>query len=95
MDDSIRVVEFYEGEERVIESEVASCDANEVVVICAASWTLKNRLTGAIEKSGACEIDGATMRCFFGMDIKGRFDLEITANVGRETIKQRALVKFE
>lgn len=94
MDDSIRVVEFYEGEERVIESEVASCDANEVVVISDASWTLKNRQTGEIEKSGSCEIDGVTMRCFFGMDITGRFDLEITARVGRETIKQRAIVKF-
>lgn len=95
MDESIRVITFFEGEERVVESEVGSNDPTELIVIGAASWTLKNRLTGAIEKSGACEIDGATMRCFFGMDIKGRFDLEITANVGRETIKQRALVKFE
>ena len=95
MTESISVIAFYQGEERVVESEVGSKDPNEVVVINDASWTLTNRQTGDVEKSGSCEVDGVNMRCFFGMDLVGRFTLEITAHVGRETIKQRALIKFE
>ena len=94
MNDSISVITFFEGEERVIASEVGNIGPNEVVVISNATWTLTNRQTGEVEKSGSCEVDGVGMKCFFGMDFTGRFDLEITAQVGRETIKQRALVKF-
>ena len=94
MDESIGVITFFKGEERVVEADVGNIDPNEVVVINGAGWTLTNRNTGETEKSGSCEVDGVNMRCFFGMDITGRFDLEITAHVGRETLKQRAIVKF-
>lgn len=94
MDDSIRAITFFKGEKRVVESEVGSKDPNEIIVVSGANWTLTNRSSGEIEKEGNCEIDGAVLLCFFGMDLVGRYELEITAHVGREEIKQRTLVVF-
>lgn len=94
MDNAITSITFYQGEERVVDAEIGSKNPNETIVVTSATWTLTDRRNGEIVDSGSCEVDGRTLTVFFGSNVTGRYMLEVTAHVGRETIKQRIAVSF-
>lgn len=85
---------FYQGEERTVDAYAASSNPNDLLIITSAEWTLTNSATGEVVDSGDCEIDGNQMTVFFGSDVAGYYALEITARIGRETLKQRCGVTF-
>ena len=94
MNDIITSITFYQGEERVVDAEIGSKIPNETIVATNATWTLTDRSTNEIADSGVCDVDGRKLSAFFGSNVKGRYVLKVTAQVGRETIKQRLNVSF-
>ncbi len=85
---------FLAGEERFVCAKLEPKDPNETVVITSAVWSLFDRCNGETVESGDCEVEGREMRVLIGSECTGLFTLEVTAKVGRETVKQRCNVQF-
>lgn len=94
MNKFIDSISFYQGEARVVDAEIGSVDPDETIIVSSATWKLTDRGSGETVVSGNCEIDGKRISVFFGSEVTGVFVLEVTATVGRETIKQRVNVTF-
>lgn len=85
-------IEFFEGEKKVISAMIKPKNCSEVVVITDAEYELSTASSEVVE-SGKCEIDGAEMSLIMKLDTQGKYYLTVTAYVGQEIIKQRAVVR--
>ncbi|MCM1544861.1 MAG: hypothetical protein NC110_06115 [Ruminococcus sp.] len=85
-------IEFYAGEERLIEAVIRPANPREIAVVTAARYELSEQYDGKKVESGSCEIDGAKISALLKMQKAGSYKLKIIAAVGRETYIETAAV---
>lgn len=77
-----KAMTFFVGEKKLVSATVTPVNPDEVVVVISSEYKL-TRGEETIE-SGPCEIKGADITALIETDEVGVYDLEISAQVGRE-----------
>lgn len=86
-------IRFFAGEIKEVTAVVHSKTVDEVVVINSATFELTDGINGTTISEGTCEVQGSEASVLLEMPNKGIYEIVITANVGREVIKEKAIIK--
>ncbi len=92
----VETIDFLSGERKILSGNAVPIDPCETVVINSARYELVSCGTSLILENGECEIsenDKSRYQLLLGIDKKGSYELTVTLEIGRETIKKRVNIK--